>query len=733
MRATAVRKGTFLFIFQMGIIPLGATFSFAASWCDHFQAGESVRQKRSQALAGAHAEVKFFSAQEKLSSADQALAAMLESQSPLSKHLDLKNYAEALIDVCSKRSSVLATRFARLRVHGDVLIVSPGVGTIEIPPTAKAAILDLRGLNNNIAVEQSLKLIVSQLIAHDLELPIQTVRQNFGLNDITFPDSIYQNRKVALPAESIVAMRQTYIPIVVITDAVMPPFAVKIAEALKIKARAWLIGEPLFTSVAEARWIAIGNQGIAYRNSELSYDGIMIPDQILPDYSISKLEEAIQNLIHWGPSPAISVAGISTRAKIDPFQVEGDLQPMRYPRGDIRAAVISAYGAAQLFFPYFRDRKRMIDRAFQKSLVAADHVDATDRRAERNLLRQMSHAFSDGHSSVVDLSVPVPGLGVFPVKFIEIDGKIFISKTNVPGTHPGDQVISLNGIKIKKWFRTEMKYSSAATSQYRFLVAGREIWNMNESGKIEIIDQAGRRQMILVTPQPVGSLMDIIQSGSPSHWLTEYGAPHVFYLNMDRAFLANAEQGRALLETAKDASGLIVDMRGYPNGTDYYEIAQRLVCKSIAGPSYFYPVLNGTSAISFQRLSRPLEALTNPSYCGPIALLVGSGSVSAAETFSQLLLTSERVKVFGRSSAGTTGDETGLSLPGFFKFTFTGAKVLNSDGSEIQGVGIIPDKEVKVSVDDIRSNRDTELEQALTHFNWLPKLLQTGKDNSLIN
>ncbi|WP_437836060.1 S41 family peptidase [Sorangium sp. So ce1153] len=57
---------------------------------------------------------------------------------------------------------------------------------------------------------------------------------------------------------------------------------------------------------------------------------------------------------------------------------------------------------------------------------------------------------------------------------------------------------------------------------------------------------------------------------------------------------------------------------------------------------------------------------------GPIVLLVGNGTLSAAEHFSLALVDANRVTVVGRGTAGTDGNITGVQLPGQFALSFTG-------------------------------------------------------------
>jgi C-terminal processing protease CtpA/Prc len=198
----------------------------------------------------------------------------------------------------------------------------------------------------------------------------------------------------------------------------------------------------------------------------------------------------------------------------------------------------------------------------------------------------------------------------------------------------------------------------------------------------------------------------------PSGWLTDLGSPNIFYFNLDHSALKDIETFRELLSSASAAQGLVLDMRGYPDVSPY-EIAQHLICHPFDQPHFNVSVLGPEGRRNVVDDGKRMAPLNSPSYCGPLALLVGPSTVSAAETFSTLLVDSKRVTVFGQSSsAGTNGNITGIQLPGRFAFTFTGMQTLHADGSRFHGVGIVPDFTVSISPSDYANGFDPVLERA---------------------
>lgn len=105
---------------------------------------------------------------------------------------------------------------------------------------------------------------------------------------------------------------------------------------------------------------------------------------------------------------------------------------------------------------------------------------------------------------------------------------------------------------------------------------------------------------------------------------------------------------------------------------------------------------------------------SRPSFHGPVALLTGIHSVSAAETFTQALLKREpRVVRIGEHTQGVFSDVLGRRLPNGWRFGLPNERFV-TDGRNYDGPGIAPDIPVPVfPKSDLDPERDAALEKAL--------------------
>jgi C-terminal processing protease CtpA/Prc len=79
--------------------------------------------------------------------------------------------------------------------------------------------------------------------------------------------------------------------------------------------------------------------------------------------------------------------------------------------------------------------------------------------------------------------------------------------------------------------------------------------------------------------------------------------------------------------------------------------------------------------------------------------------------------TAPNAVVIGSTTAGADGNVSKFWLPGVASTMISGIGVYYPDGRETQRVGIVPDIEIKPTIDGIRDGRDELLEKAISIIN----------------
>lgn len=190
--------------------------------------------------------------------------------------------------------------------------------------------------------------------------------------------------------------------------------------------------------------------------------------------------------------------------------------------------------------------------------------------------------------------------------------------------------------------------------------------------------------------------------------LKEVGGKKIAYVQL-YSFNANASflfYGAMLKMLSQGAQGMAFDLRNDPGG--YLEVAVDLA-------GWFVP--RGTIVVSEEGRKGTMDELRASGNAAlanfPVVVLINQGSASAAEILAGALRDIRRVQLVGEQSfgKGTVQQLENLSDGSSLKLT-TAHWVLPS-GQVLENGGLKPDVEVKMTDEDIKNNRDPQLEKAL--------------------
>lgn len=181
------------------------------------------------------------------------------------------------------------------------------------------------------------------------------------------------------------------------------------------------------------------------------------------------------------------------------------------------------------------------------------------------------------------------------------------------------------------------------------------------------------------------------------------------------------QQFDGMIDRIRPAKGLILDVRENGGGSSShgYAIIGRLIREPLTGSVWktrqYMPADRAWGKAEKWFTGEPSRVLPRGKdpYLGPVAVLIGSGTVSAAEDFLIPLHTGHRATLIGQKTAGTTGQPLMVDLPGGRKARICAKRDSYPDGTEFVGVGVIPDIEVNPTQKDIALGRDAVLEVAI--------------------
>lgn len=186
--------------------------------------------------------------------------------------------------------------------------------------------------------------------------------------------------------------------------------------------------------------------------------------------------------------------------------------------------------------------------------------------------------------------------------------------------------------------------------------------------------------------------------------------PDIGYINIRNIKRGSIDSIFSILENSK---GLIIDNRQYPRDFVIYNIAQKLLPEKKPFAKYLIPSLDYPGAMMENPNLGYVGTNNNNYYKGKVLILINEQTQSSAEFHTMAFRLAPKAVVVGSATAGADGNVSELYLPGGIRTFFSGISILYPNGRETQRIGIIPDIEVKRTIEGIKAKRDELLEKAI--------------------
>src|SRR6185295_7297940 len=389
-------------------------------------------------------------------------------------------------------------------------------------------------------------------------------------------------------------------------------------------------------------------------------------------------------------------------------------KPALPPLGLRLLAGCRAWGVIHYFYPYL-DLIGDWDAAFRESLPALTAA-ADEATYARALLELMAHV-ADGHTGVWGhpgvqqlLGEAWPHVGVRIV-----EGQVAVTAVDpaLAGLAVGDVIVGVDGEPIAKRIERLLPLTPASTELTRRIRAARTALAgaKGSTAHLEVMGGDGKTRKIDV-PRDENFWQPPQPEGSPWKRLR----PRIGYADLTRL---QTDQVDAMLEELRDTDALVLDLRGYPNGTAWPLAARLNVRGAKVGAIFRRREVSGLDAEESEGgyfFAQPLPEPRSWTYRGKVVMLLDERAISQSEHTALFLEQAAGVTFIGSPTAGANGDVTNFPLPGGVWVSFTGHDVRHADGRQLQRVGIVPDVPVTPTLRGLREGRDEVLERAL---GWL--------------
>ena len=281
------------------------------------------------------------------------------------------------------------------------------------------------------------------------------------------------------------------------------------------------------------------------------------------------------------------------------------------------------------------------------------------------------------------------------------------------GVHGGWEVVSVDGVEVAPALRRITEVDRHSTMLELHLARSVEAKLSGATGshaRIEFVDGEGRHvNKQMERSEPPGSLsrfgyLPPMHVWSQSRRVATDIGYLAFNLFLDPAHLM-PEFGDALKSCA-DCSGVIIDLRGNPGGLG-------IMAMGMAG--WFFDKPDQRLGTMHMRQA-PIKFTVNPrlpTYRGGVAILVDGCSASTSEILAEGMKDLGRARVFGTRTAGAALPSAIDKLPNGDGFQHAVADYISEGGRSLEGAGVIPDVEVKLTQEALLAGHDPVLEAAI--------------------
>ena len=408
--------------------------------------------------------------------------------------------------------------------------------------------------------------------------------------------------------------------------------------------------------------------------------------------------------------------------------------------------LMTIWSEAKYNFPFF-DRIPDIDWDKKATEFIPRVIKSSNIEEYYEVLMEFAALLKDGHTSVLPpWMYGKPGNDHPPIELKVLEDKFIVTRIGntdemkTQRIYPGLEILEIGeNIPMRQYLREKvLRFNSYGTTQ------------ADESiGLISIFIGPKDSKIALRVKDLDGTLRDVtltrnsLENDSSSfqwQWVRWFMFDPIIEARMIQpdiwyARLSNFGNSKVVDEFNKafdlldltTIDGIILDVRYNSGGNSSYAYN---IISSLTDTLMMASKWKSFSYVpAYKSWGRPTEWLeSNPSiieprngkrYTGPLVILTGPCTFSAAEDFLVPLKYSKRAILVGEKTAGSTGNPIVVKLPGGGIFRVVSKRDIFPDGMEFVGIGIIPDVEVKVTQQDIIEKSDPVLNKGIDVIrNW---------------
>lgn len=365
----------------------------------------------------------------------------------------------------------------------------------------------------------------------------------------------------------------------------------------------------------------------------------------------------------------------------------------------------------QYYFPY----RNLIDENWDSVLMEfiPKIISADDELSYKLTLLELIGKVSDTHANIWqrdDVLENFRGLKAPPVEVIILDNEVVVSRLlNVPDKNIelqiGDIITMVDDVPVAELISDKIRYCPASNLPTKYRDVARKLLRTNDNS-------------IKLTVKRGASSFNVDMKCSdydPSIYYKNDIASHkIIKNNIGYIYPGSLEKGEidSIMSKFQNTEGLIIDLRCYPSDFIVFSLGKYLMPRPTDFVKFTIGSLLNPGEFSYKYTLKVGESRED-FYKNKVIILVNEKTQSQAEYTTMALRVAPKAQVLGSTTAGADGNVSTIVLPGNVRTLISGIGVYYPDGTETQRVGIIPDIEIRPTINGIRNEEDELLNKAI--------------------
>jgi carboxyl-terminal processing protease len=234
---------------------------------------------------------------------------------------------------------------------------------------------------------------------------------------------------------------------------------------------------------------------------------------------------------------------------------------------------------------------------------------------------------------------------------------------------------------------------------------------IDKTVEVEFLDGKDKKVVLkLARARPRGTLTGLGNLPPLHFWVDAHKVqPDIGYVAFNMFFEPDAITAalEKMVRECRDCAGFVVDLRGNPGGIGGLAMGVAGWFTSESGLRLGTMYLR-TASVKFAVFPR-----AEP-FRGPLAVLVDACSASTSEIFAGGMQDLKRARIFGTHTAGAALPSVFERLPNGDGFQYAIANYISEGGRPLEGIGVTPDQEVKLTRRQLLEGQDPVLNAAVS-------------------